>query len=267
MQNNNNNTNKNNIHNSQNKKSTGKNFFKITIKKFYLKKDKNTINNKLTNSVIKSNEKIELRAKDKEDKKIEDEIIKKNLDKIADLTNELYSLDKEENDTNQELLNIQIKNNELKKEIKNKNSSYENKKQTLENLKKKNDELKVTLENLQRQKEERRKQLEEENEPIRVNEILQNIFGRIGIRRNSENDNNNNIETGLTLNEISLLPTSKYEKNDESENCVVCGFNLCKNDTIVKFRNCGHIFHKECIFNYLQRRPTRKCPICNVNII
>ena len=37
MQNNNNNTNKNNIHNSQNKKSTGKNFFKITNKKIYLK--------------------------------------------------------------------------------------------------------------------------------------------------------------------------------------------------------------------------------------
>lgn len=261
--NNNNNSNKNN---NQQKRSTGKNFFKLSNKKIFLKKEKNPINNKLANSVIKSNEKIELHAKDKEDKKIEDEIIKKNLDKIAELTNELYSLDKEENETNQELSNIQLKNNNLKNEIKTKTNSIENKKKTLENLKKKNEELKISLQNLQRQKEERRKQLEEENEPIRVNEILQNIFGRIGIRRNSEN-NNNNIESGLTLNEISLLPTSKYEKNDESENCVVCGFNLCKNDTIVKFRNCGHVFHKECIFNYLQRRPTRKCPICNVNII
>jgi len=264
MQNNNNNSTKNN---NQQKKSTGKNFFKLSNKKIFLKKENNPINNKLTNSVIKSNEKIELHAKDKEDKKIEDENIKKNLDKIAELTNELYSLDKEENQCNQDLSNIQLKNNNLKNEIKNKNCLIENKKKTLENLKKKNEELKVSLQNLQRQKEERRKQLEEENEPIRVNEIFQNILGRIGLRRSSENNNNNNIENGLTLNEISLLPTSKYEKNDESENCVVCGFNLCKNDTIVKFRNCGHVFHKECIFNYLQRRPTRKCPICNVNII
>ena len=133
--NNNNNTNKNN----NQKRNTGKNFFKLSNKKIFLKKEKNTINNKISNSVIKSNEKIELHAKDKEDKKIDDEIIKKNLDKIAELTNELYSLEKEENETNQELSNIQLKNNNLKNEIKTKTNSIESKKKTLENLKKKNE--------------------------------------------------------------------------------------------------------------------------------
>ena len=73
-------------------------------------------------------------------------------------------------------------------------------------------------------------------------------------------------DEGLAEEEINKMHSTFYKNdNEEKVDCVICGFELCNNDIIIKLPKCEHEFHKECILNYLIRR--RKCPVCKENVI
>lgn len=62
----------------------------------------------------------------------------------------------------------------------------------------------------------------------------------------------------ISLNDINLiLPTQKNDKDEED--CSICIEKININDDIRKL-NCGHIFHKNCIDQWLVISPI--CPIC-----
>lgn len=78
---------------------------------------------------------------------------------------------------------------------------------------------------------------------------------------------NEDLGPPMTLEQIEALPSEKYPKKDTyDEKCILCGFNLCYNDSINKLEQCQHIFHKECFSNFLINRQASKCPICKVSL-
>ena len=82
------------------------------------------------------------------------------------------------------------------------------------------------------------------------------------------NDNDNNEEgPPMTEEQLNALPCSVYPRNNiNNEKCVICDFDFCFNDTIIKLR-CEHKFHKNCLINRLTARRSSKCPTCKESII
>jgi hypothetical protein len=62
---------------------------------------------------------------------------------------------------------------------------------------------------------------------------------------------------------INKLITSTLE-NDTEDSCVICMSNMCKDESISKLP-CTHIFHDECIRNYLLNF-NKECPICRKDL-
>ena len=78
-------------------------------------------------------------------------------------------------------------------------------------------------------------------------------------------DNMGNVNKGLTKNQFEKLPEVKYDKNKYSENyqCIICmeEFEIKEK---VKLLPCGHIFHKNCIKQWLLKQ--KSCPFCKSEI-
>ena len=103
---------------------------------------------------------------------------------------------------------------------------------------------------------------QEQPTTISLNELLAHL-------QQGEEEEEEEIEEddeGLTEEEIGKLDSTFYKNTNEEEvDCVICGFELCNNDIVIKLPKCEHEFHKECILNYLIRR--KKCPVCKENVI
>ena len=54
-----------------------------------------------------------------------------------------------------------------------------------------------------------------------------------------------------------------FNLNDNNNNCIVCMCEIEENEECKKLK-CGHMFHSNCIDNWLKR--TLECPMCR-NII
>ena len=78
-------------------------------------------------------------------------------------------------------------------------------------------------------------------------------------------DNMGNVNKGLNKNQIDKLPDVKYDKNKYSENyqCIIC-MEEFENNESVKLLPCEHIFHKNCIKQWLLKQKT--CPFCKAEI-
>ena len=80
-------------------------------------------------------------------------------------------------------------------------------------------------------------------------------------------DSNNEEGPPMTQEQLDNLPCSIYPRhNNTNEKCVICEFDFCYNDTIVKLR-CNHKFHRNCLINRLSARNSSKCPTCKESII
>ncbi len=251
-------------------------------KKEKLNKDKN-VNMKKTNSNFNSTLRKSIKKEENKDnnleKKIKDQNQKEkeihiaNQTKIKELTEELNKLEKEYNEIEKQNLNLNTENNTYSNCISLKKKNISTKKIKLSSLKDTNLKLEKQLSDLQKEFEEEKNENEEENRPISLNQLFQNVMMRLNnnpmniFNLNNQNNLNEN-DTGLTMEQLLNLPNSKYNKVDNnSEKCNICGFVFCYNDTISKLERCRHIFHRECLFNYLQNRTSSKCPICKVRII
>ena len=253
-------------------------------KKEKLNKDKN-VNMKKTNSNFKStlrksinkeeNKNNNIGTKIKDQKEKEKEIHIENQKRIKELTEELNKLEKEYNEIENENINLTNEKKTNSNDLILKKKIISTKKTKLSSLKESNIKLEKQLSDLQKEFEEEKNENEneEENRPISLNQLFQNVIIRLNnnpmnlFNLNNQNDINEN-DNGLTMEQLLNLPNSKYNKLDNnSEKCNICGFVFCFNDTISKLERCRHIFHRECLFNYLQNKNSSKCPICKVRII
>ncbi len=71
------------------------------------------------------------------------------------------------------------------------------------------------------------------------------------------------VVVSLDEEEFNKLPC-KVLDNDLQENCCICIEQFKKNDTVIE-APCKHIYHKDCITDYLINY-NYKCPICRVEI-
>ena len=78
-------------------------------------------------------------------------------------------------------------------------------------------------------------------------------------------DNMGSVNKGLTKNQFEKLPEVKYDKDKYSENyqCIIC-MEEFKIKEKVKLLPCGHIFHKNCIKEWLLKQ--KSCPFCKSEI-
>lgn len=78
-------------------------------------------------------------------------------------------------------------------------------------------------------------------------------------------DNVGSVSKGLSSNQIDKLPNIKYrkEKNSENYQCIICMEEFEEKEK-VKLLPCGHIFHNNCIKQWLLKQKT--CPFCKSEI-
>jgi hypothetical protein len=66
----------------------------------------------------------------------------------------------------------------------------------------------------------------------------------------------------LTEEEIGALPHMKY-KGNKDEKCTIC-FEPILRDSAIIILSCVHLFHEDCLQNWLRKGVT--CPNCNLNL-
>ena len=78
-------------------------------------------------------------------------------------------------------------------------------------------------------------------------------------------DNMGKVNKGLNSKQIDTLPYIKYDKKKYSENykCIICMEEYVKKEKL-KLLPCGHIFHDNCIKQWLLKEKT--CPFCKSEI-
>ena len=75
------------------------------------------------------------------------------------------------------------------------------------------------------------------------------------------NGDNNNKENLIIKDKIMKFPQIYYKKNEyENFECAIC-FDTFKENELLKQLGCNHIFHKECLSQWLLNMNT--CPFCN----
>ena len=78
-------------------------------------------------------------------------------------------------------------------------------------------------------------------------------------------DKMGSVSKGLTKSQFDKLPSVKYDKDKYSENyqCIICMEEFKKQEK-VKILPCDHIFHGDCIKEWLLKQKT--CPFCKSEI-
>ena len=78
-------------------------------------------------------------------------------------------------------------------------------------------------------------------------------------------DNVGNVSKGLSAQQFEKLPITKYKKEKYSENfqCIICMEEFNEGEK-VKLLPCGHIFHPNCIKEWLMKQ--KSCPFCKSEI-
>ena len=261
------------------------------------------MNNSSKNYVTLSQEKMKLNQKAHEDnlkklkelEKLLDDLEKKNIslsndiDKIKNEEDILKDNLKTKEDEEKEL-NIEL--DDLKKINEDKNKEYlDLMNQNIQQQNERNNSNNNNLDNHRARGNNNLQNNNNNNNQMSINELLNRLLSmhRNPIREDNQeeiNDNNlmqqsinnsildNSVELGenlgppMTFVQIDALPSEKYPKKETyDEKCVICSFNLCYNDSITRLVQCQHIFHKECLGNFLIRKQGSKCPICKVSLI
>ena len=274
------------------KKINHKNINYIKTNNYFL------LNNSSKNYVSLSKEKMKLNQKVHEDnlkklkelEKLLDDLEKKNIslsndiDKIKNEEDTLKDNLKTKEDEEKEL-NIEL--DDLKKINEDKNKEYlDLMNQNIQQQNERNNSNNNNLDNHRARGNNNLQNNNNNNNQMSINELLNRLLSmhRNPIREDNQeeiNDNNlmqqsinnsildNSVELGenlgppMTFVQIDALPSEKYPycRNDPNS-----GF-ICYNDSITRLVQCQHIFHKECLGNFLIRKQGSKCPICKVSLI
>ena len=227
---------------------TNKNHFNSNLshKKIFLKSTSKIFSNKPTKIENHNKEnKEELLIKEKE----QEDIIK--LEKeLQSLKDKITSVDNNKDINEAKLSNIS-------KEIACQTAMLSHKNVKLDLIKEIQNKLFERVNILKTEIDKLNSQHIEEPQPILLNAILTRLT--MSSAHESEPE-----ENGLTENEIDSLYSLLYQENGNVK-CVLCDFELCRNDFVIQLDKCSHVFHKECLTNYLTRHS--KCPVCRTNVL
>ena len=211
------------------------------------------------------------------------------LKEIEFLKNDLEELDKENESVTEQLLSEKLSQINLEQKYNKINDKYIKESHALNELKEINEAKNYQFQQLNRIRQQQLNDLNEHNENNSNNndnglnnleEVVTGINFLLNISRfrrpmddevdNSvEITNSNNDEEGppMTQEQLDSLPCSLYPRHNVlNEKCVICEFDFCYNDTVIKLR-CDHKFHKNCLINRLTARNSSKCPTCKASII
>ena len=72
------------------------------------------------------------------------------------------------------------------------------------------------------------------------------------------------VNTGLPLSLLNSRTTLAVKTDDVESTCVICHNNIEKNSIYRKINQCEHMFHVQCIDEWLQSNST--CPVCRLQI-
>jgi hypothetical protein len=113
-----------------------------------------------------------------------------------------------------------------------------------------------TIKNKQNEKFEEQLAIAAVNEQI-MKEICAGTDGHGAMNKIFEGGNKKSI----MKNKIDHIPQVYYKVNKfDNVECSIC-FDLFKENELLKQLNCNHIFHKECLSQWLLNE--NKCPVCN----
>jgi len=211
------------------------------------------------------------------------------LKEIEFLKNDLEELDKENESVTEQLLSEKLSQINLEQKYNKINDKYIKESHALNELKEINEAKNYQYQQLNRIRQQQLNDLNEHNENNSNNndnglnnleEVVTGINFLLNISRfrrpmDDEVDNSvvitnsNNDEEGppMTQEQLDSLPCSLYPRHNVlNEKCVICEFDFCYNDTVIKLR-CDHKFHKNCLINRLTARNSSKCPTCKASII
>nr|BAC15934.1 hypothetical protein [Oryza sativa Japonica Group]BAD31444.1 hypothetical protein [Oryza sativa Japonica Group] len=80
-------------------------------------------------------------------------------------------------------------------------------------------------------------------------------------RRDDDDDDGIVVAVGIDEATLQALPLVLYgEARTAQTSCAVCLESYGGGDVLRALPECGHLFHRDCIFTWLRRRPT--CPVC-----
>ena len=69
----------------------------------------------------------------------------------------------------------------------------------------------------------------------------------------------------LNLNKNKNESVIVYKNKKKSDDiCLICLDTFKKKQKISRIKNCGHIYHTDCLMLWFQRKV--KCPICNIDL-
>ena len=211
------------------------------------------------------------------------------LKEIEFLKNDLEELDKEDESVTEQLLSEKLSQINLEQKYNKINDKYIKESHVLNELKEINEAKNYQYQQLNRIRQQQLNDLNEHNGNNSNNndnglnnleEVVTGINFLLNISRfrrpmDDEEDNSvvitnsNNDEEGppMTQEQLDSLPCSLYPRHNVlNEKCVICEFDFCYNDTVIKLR-CDHKFHKNCLINRLTARNSSKCPTCKASII
>jgi hypothetical protein len=211
------------------------------------------------------------------------------LKEIEFLKNDLEELDKENESVTEQLLSEKLSQINLEQKYNKINDKYIKESHALNELKEINEAKNYQFQQLNRIRQQQLNDLNEHNQNNSNNndnglnnleEVVTGINFLLNISRfrrpmDDEVDNSvvitnsNNDEEGppMTQEQLDSLPCSLYPRqNVLNEKCIICEFDFCYNDTVIKLR-CDHKFHKNCLINRLTARNSSKCPSCKASII
>ena len=211
------------------------------------------------------------------------------LKEIEFLKNDLEELDKENESVTEQLLSEKLSQINLEQKYNKINDKYIKESHVLNELKEINEAKNYQFQQLNRIRQQQLNDLNEHNGNNSNNndnglnnleEVVTGINFLLNISRfrrpmDDEVDNSvvitnsNNDEEGppMTQEQLDSLPCSLYPRHNVlNEKCVICEFDFCYNDTVIKLR-CDHKFHKNCLINRLTARNSSKCPTCKASII
>ncbi len=75
-----------------------------------------------------------------------------------------------------------------------------------------------------------------------------------------------NVNKGLSKDQINKIPVKPFHKTffEDNYQCIICMENFSENE-LVKQLSCGHIFHEDCINQWLEQQ--KNCPFCKAECI
>ena len=106
------------------------------------------------------------------------------------------------------------------------------------------------------------------NENFNIYQQANNIGSSLNLIKSTFLNDEEDFGEPMTFQQIDNLPVINYPKKEiYDEKCSLCEFPLCFNDHVTKLDKCQHIFHRECIANFLMHNKASKCPVCKESII